>query len=100
MAIKLPDAMITFTGEEQYVLALILQSAKRQMENWKQKTAPRHRKALPGCLQPSAKGRSRKSAERSDAMKPFCPDPAGRDALRRLCVGDEVRWDMRLSGRC
>jgi hypothetical protein len=40
MAIKLPDAMITFTGEEQYVLALILQSAKRQMENWKQKRRP------------------------------------------------------------
>ena len=31
-------------------------------------------------------------------MKPFCPDPAGRDALRRLCVGDEVRWDMPFVG--
>ena len=40
MAIKLPGAMITFTGEEEYVLALILQSAKRQMENRKQKRRP------------------------------------------------------------
>jgi len=31
-------------------------------------------------------------------MKPFCPDPAGRDALRRLCVGDEVKWDMPFVG--
>jgi hypothetical protein len=35
MAIKLPDATVKLTGEEQYVLALILQSAKRQMESWK-----------------------------------------------------------------
>jgi hypothetical protein len=40
MAIKLPDARITFTGEEQYVLTLILQSAKHQMEDWKQKRRP------------------------------------------------------------
>jgi hypothetical protein len=31
-------------------------------------------------------------------MKRFRPDPASRDALRRLAVGDHVRWDMPFVG--
>lgn len=40
MAIKLPDVTVRLTGEEQYVLTLILHSAKRQMEDWKRKRRP------------------------------------------------------------
>ena len=34
MGIKLPDVTVTLTGQEQYHPTIILQSAKRQMEEW------------------------------------------------------------------
>ena len=34
MGIKLPDVTVTLTGQEQYHSTIILQSAKRQMEEW------------------------------------------------------------------
>ena len=40
MGIALPPRTVELSGAEQYVLTLILQSAKRQMQDWKQKGRP------------------------------------------------------------
>jgi hypothetical protein len=51
MTIKLPDATVTLSDEEQYVLTLILQSAKRQMEEWQQAPKAAGRPDIPSHYQ-------------------------------------------------
>ena len=63
MGIALAPRTVELSGAEQYVLTLILQSAKRQMQDWKQKGRPdiaRHYQVVCSLLQkvdpPNPKG--------------------------------------------
>jgi hypothetical protein len=58
MGIELPEATVSLSGEEKYVLTLILQSAKRQMEDWRERkkcpprsTIPHHYQIVCSLLQ-------------------------------------------------
>jgi hypothetical protein len=75
MAIKLPDATVRLTGEEQYVLTLILQSAKRQMEDWEQKRRPdiaRHTRLAAAFCEMSIPKFRRKEVASETILPRFC----------------------------